>query len=342
MNCMTDLKKHGLTLIPTEGMTRVQWLKKRDEGLGGSDMSSILNLNHRFPAIELYYQKVGLAFGSNEENEPMFWGSRNENTVRNVAQYYDFDSGQYMNNFNNGIKLREITQLGYMVRNDEYPWILGNLDGAENFDPKVFIMDGPAEIKTISQKVVEMWEGGIPPYHIIQIYTYIIACKPMMRTEEASIYYLQDGNKFRGFHMPLSHVVRDEILEKSYTFWNNVLKGREIVANVKDNDTRLRYLAQLEPPPTAEPAYYQHLSRLFLEKQKFVRIEGNEDDIFNAIAYKRLGAEIKSLTEQQDEYKNLIMKTLHDNGANIIDFDKAGKITWNKKLYVNIKEDKLK
>jgi hypothetical protein len=32
------------------------------------------------------------------------------------------------------------------------------------------------------------------------------------------------------------------------------------------------------------------------------------------------------------------MKILHDAGANIIDFGDNGRITWNKKLYVNYHE----
>lgn len=320
-------------------MSRVEWLQARQDGIGGSDISSILGLNHRFSAVELFYQKIGFSKSSTEENEAMFWGSRNEDKVLEIAQYYDFESGQYVDNFNTGKKLRKITKLRYMVNNPEYPWIIANIDGATNFTPKTFKMDGPAEAKTISRQTAEMWTDKIPPYHIIQINTYAIVCAPMMRTNSASIFYLEDGNKFRGYHIPVIESIKDQILTRSEKFWKTVLMGREILANTPDRDNALRYLAQYEPNPDNTEAYYDYMSELFKLKQSFTQIDGSEMDLVNAKEYNTLGKKIKSLEENRQEYKNLIMKSLHNAGANVMILpNKQGKITYNKKLYVNIND----
>lgn len=320
-------------------MGRAEWLQARQDGIGGSDISSILGLNHRFSALELFYQKIGFSKSSTEENEAMFWGSRNEDTVLEIAQYYDFDTGQYVDNFNTDNKLRKITKFRYMVTNPDYPWIIGNIDGATNFVPKTFKMDGPAEAKTISRQTAEMWTDRIPPYHIIQINTYAIVCAPMMLTDAASIYYLEDGNKFRGYHIPVIESIKDQILTRSEKFWNTVVKGREILANTPDRDNALRYLSQYEPAADGTEAYYDYMSELFKLKKSFVQIEGSNEDLVNAMNYNTLGKQIKDLDNLRQEHKNLIMKSLHNAGANVMILpDKQGKITYNKKLYVNVNE----
>ena len=337
----SDKERHGLRFVSTEGMTRAEWLLRRQEGIGGSDISSILGLNPRFSAIELFYQKVGLTFSSQEENEAMFWGTRNENNILHCGQYYDFETGQYVDHHNTGQKLRKITKLRYMVHNPQYPWIIANLDGAVNFVSRNFTMDGPAEAKAISRQTAEKWVNGIPPYHIVQINTYCVVCAPMMKTNTACIFYLEDGNKFRGYRIPVIESIKDRILTESEDFWKRVVKGREIMASVTNNDHRLKFLSELEPEPDQTPAYYDFISELFKLKSSFIRIEGDDADKNNALAYRRLGKEIDALDERRQAHKNGLMKSLHNSGANILDFGKEGKVTWNKKLYVNIKDELL-
>lgn len=333
--------RHNLTFVSTEGMDRSVWLEKRQAGLGGSDISSVMGLNHHFSAIELFYQKIGMTFSNQEElNDAMFFGNQLERTVLNIGQYYDVNTGQYLDNFSTGTRLRKITALKYMVHNPDYPWIIANLDGAVNFTPRNFMMDGPAEAKTISRQTAEMWLDRLPPYHLTQIMTYCTVCKPMMREDAAHIFYLEDGRTYRGFHVPVSESIRDQILTRGEAFWNRVVKGREIVAEVKNIDKRLHFLAQIEPAADDTEVYAQFLSELFKLKTTFQTIEGSEDDIFNAKEYKRLGAEAKAVKSQRQLYSNKIKKSLHENSANIILLGQngsEGKITFNKKLYVNLK-----
>ena len=331
------ITRNGLELTPIKGMSRADWLLKRQDGIGGSDMSSILGLNHRFSSIELFYQKVGMTQNNTDQNEAMFWGTQGESNVLDIAQYYDVDTATYIDNFESGNKLRRITKLQYMVRNPQYPWILGNIDGAVNFTPRNFKMDGPAEAKTISRQTAEMWANGIPPYHIVQITTYCLACAPMMRTDSAHIFYLMDGRTFRGYRIPVIPSISEQVLERSDDFWRRVLKGREIMANVQDNDLRLKYLSEIEPDADTSEAYYQFLSELFQLKSKFVRVDATHEDAVNALMYKKLHEQIKELEGQKQNHKNLIMQSLHRSGANVIDFHDGGKITWNNKLYVNVK-----
>jgi predicted phage-related endonuclease len=333
-------KVNGLTLYSTKEMSRTEWLNKRQDGVGGSDISSILGLNHRFPCIELFYQKVGMTFDASEStNSAMFWGTQLEDFVLNIGQYLDINSGEYLDNFASGNMLRKISKVPYMVQNPKYPHILANLDGASGFRPRSFKMDAICEAKTVSRQTAEMYESGLIPYHLTQILTYCLVCAPLMTGEpQAYIFYLQDGRDFRGYHVPMIESICDQIVTRSEDFWNRVIKGREIMATVKDIDMRLKYLAEIEPEPDNTDAYSQFMSELWKMKQNFVRIEGTDEDLAVAKRYLELKSTIDTLDEERQGCRNRIIKTLHNNGANVIDFAGAGRITYNKKLYVNIKK----
>jgi putative phage-type endonuclease len=331
-------KIKGLVLIPTKGMTREQWLTARKDGIGGSDISSILGLNKNFPAIDLFYQKIGLIENSTEENDAMFWGSELEDQVLEKAQYYDIDTASYRDNFHSGRILRRISKVKYMIRNEKYPHILANIDGAVNFQPRSFRMDAIAEAKCISRQTAEMWENGLPPYHIIQIQTYATVCAPLMRGKpEAFIFYLEDGRTFRGYQIPVFENIQEQIINRSADFWERVVKGREIIATVKDNTKRMQFLSQIEPEPDTTKAYEQFLSELFKLKSEMITVQGSDEVFEAASAYNIFKAEVNALEEKAQAERNKILQFMHHNNANIISFGDNGTIKYNKRLYVNIK-----
>ena len=45
-------------LVCTEGLTKIDWLKVRQKGIGGSDISSVCNINPWHSSLALYYDKV--------------------------------------------------------------------------------------------------------------------------------------------------------------------------------------------------------------------------------------------------------------------------------------------
>jgi putative phage-type endonuclease len=332
-----SIKIGPVTLIPTDKMSREEWLKLRDLGLGGSDMGTILGYNKYMSATELLYQKLGLHNSSVEENAQMFWGTELEDVIRDKAQYLNLDDQTYIENKRKGHKLRTITKFKYAIQNDNYPWLIGNIDGAINFTRRWWKMDRIAEFKTISRQSAEMWET-IPVYHLFQTNHYITLAEPLLREKASVIFYLQDGSKFSGWNIPLVPNLRDEMLEMSYDFWQRVLKGREIVANEKDVDMQFHYLKDYEPAVEATQAYYDFLSEIYKKKQEFKEIEGETNDISAAKMYVKLTGEIRELEEKRQLEKNKIMKRLRDTGANVIHFA-GGKITYNKKLYVNVQEN---
>jgi predicted phage-related endonuclease len=333
------IHKHGLYLVPTTGMSRIEWLNRRQDGLGGSDISAILGLNEHFSAIDLYYQKVGLTFKPSEEvNEAMHWGNKNENNVLQSGQYYDFETGTYVESEVADIKLRQIDKFPYMVINPKYNWIIGNLDGAVDLDAEKFLMQCIAEAKTISRQTAEKWENRIIPYHVVQITAYATICRPITSGDWAMIFYLEDGRTFRGHLMPVVETLREQILEASYNFWKQVLKGKEIVQNTPDEDKARQFLSEFEPEPDKTRAYEAFISELHAKKKEFIRLQGDDTLYTIAREYEAADKQMKELTVDKQWARNRLLHAMHKAGANVIDFgDSIGRVTYNKKFYCNLK-----
>jgi predicted phage-related endonuclease len=332
---MNVLNKHGLELIPTHDMSREEWLMRRREGLGGSDMGTIMGANKNFSRLELFYQKCGAISESVEQNSPMFWGSVLEENVRDIAQYLDMETGEYISNYEAGNKLRKLSAFKYMVKNPSYPWLIANVDALEGFKPRSFKAEGIGEIKTISRQSAEMWET-FPIYHWFQVEMYHTVLKPILTTDDNKIFYLEDGRILRGFGVSWSESICDIMLTESHDFWELVKKGKEIVRNTPEKDKQLTYLSQIEPEPEGTQVYLDFLSDLYKMKLNYKTIKGNEKDKDHAMTYVMLGREMTELKKQRDLSRVHIIKRLKDESANVMKFDDKGKITYNRKLYVNI------
>lgn len=324
--------RHGLKLYPTKGLSRKDWLEFRKDYVGGSDLGTIMGVNKNFSATELFYQKIGLVPSSEEINLPIYWGKALEDVVLDKAQYYNFEDDSYMEN----AKLRRIVKFPYMVNNPECDWILSNVDGLEGFAPRYFTAKRIVEAKTISRQSAEMWET-IPPYHFFQVQGYSKSLSPMLRMDSAIIFYLQDGRELKGYEIPIVPHLVDQMLERSFDFVMRVKKGRDILANEHNIDKQIQFLSEVEPPPDNTKAWEQFFSELYKMKQSFVRVDGDSTLLEIVEQYNELNAKMKELDDQKQGHKNNILLALKNNSANVIDFGDRGRVTYNKRLYINVK-----
>src|SRR5690242_12186881 len=77
-----------LKLVSTVGMSKQQWLNFRMNGIGGSEVGTILGLNQYQSNVELFYKKLG-EVPDEPDNLHMFWGREHEDTIADKWQYYD-------------------------------------------------------------------------------------------------------------------------------------------------------------------------------------------------------------------------------------------------------------
>jgi len=309
-------------------------------GLGGSDMGTILGLNKYFSKLELFYQKIGMNFEAEEDsNVAAAMGQVTEDNILMLGSHYDTTSGEWLDNWRHGVIEREIKHFPYMVRNTDYPWMIANIDGAINpvTKRKITTMERIAEAKMISRQSADMWESRIPPYHIAQQIMYQLVLSPILEYDESYIFYLEDGTKFSMVPVAMADApnIRDELIEESYKFWVSILKGKEILDNEKNEALRDKGLSELEPEPDDTERYRQFLSKLFIDKESRIEIEGT-DEVFDwGIKYQEYNERKKEFEAKKSEAQNNILKFMRDNQAGKIDFGTRGHITYNKRLYVS-------
>lgn len=332
------VERHGMRFFILEGMSRADWLRLRnlDGALGGSDVGTIMGWNDRFSRIELFYQKIGLNFSATDsQTQYTYWGSKNEAAIMHTAQFYDFnDPEAYLYNEAAGIYLRTIDQIKFSIRNPKVPYINANVDGLIDYDPVAVKARRIAESKTISRQSAEKWES-IPPYHLGQVIMYTYTLDPMLTERAAEIYYLKDGNNFYGWEIPQNDILLEMINEQCVIFHDKVQKGIEIVTTTKSLKKREQFLQEIEPEPDSTPAYEQFMREAYKNKKKLVKIVGDQSVSEVANKYTEIDAQIKALDKELQKEKNKIWSVLNKNSASIIELENGGKISFNRRLYVN-------
>jgi putative phage-type endonuclease len=74
----------ALKFADTKQMSREDWLKHRNKGIGGSDVSAICGLNPWRSPLSVYLEKTGQIEAA-EENEAMRWGTLLEPVVAKIC-----------------------------------------------------------------------------------------------------------------------------------------------------------------------------------------------------------------------------------------------------------------
>jgi putative phage-type endonuclease len=133
--------------IVCDSRDRDRWLHERTGGIGASESAAILGLNPWASPMSVWSDKLGLS--ETEQTEAMAWGLRLEPII---AKAYAEETG------------RKIQRWGKLLRSKEIPFLQATPDYRQRKpNPPVL------EIKNVSGRTVEHWEGGIPEYVQCQV-----------------------------------------------------------------------------------------------------------------------------------------------------------------------------
>jgi putative phage-type endonuclease len=179
----------------TKDMPKEEWLRHRQQGIGGSEASAIAGLNPWKTAVGVYIDKKN-------ETPKEIKSYRME--IGNLLE--DFVAKQFSHK--TGKKVRSVYG---MLKNDKYPFAIANIDRAV-VGEKAFL-----ECKVTNSYAKKEWEEGVPIHYEIQ-------CLHYMAITGATHCYIAAliGNEDLIFH----EIKRDEdtinnlmTLEKE--FWEN-------------------------------------------------------------------------------------------------------------------------
>ena len=345
-----------LTFIDKTGMTPQQWVGFRFTGIGGSDVSSILDLNPYANITQLFFEKIGYRDPEDlSRNAAVLWGEVDEDAILNMAQYYDFDvsdSTEYVYNYRNQIKVRNIIKLNYIIKHDDYPWLIINLDGISvNMQisqnevdmgiqelGKLATVHNVEETKTISSFTADQWEQGVPIGYVGQTMTYEIPFKELFPDIGGHIWSKKDGRDFEGHMVPWNDTLYKTIVSECEEFWEVCKEGRSILEAGHTVSQTDHLLDSLAPRPKNKTPNYEKFLNQKLNDKKANTIacppEIYEKGLKEWAAH-RNEAEYKAM---KTEMSASIKEFMDINDAKVLDAGQdKGKISFNKKLYVKVK-----
>jgi len=196
--------------------SRIDWLKQRQSGIGGSEIAAIVGLNQYTTPMQVWESKVNPVVEDNATSQPAYWGTVLEDVV---AKEYVLRTG------------RKVQRLTKQMMHPDFSFAIANIDRAiinPDIAGRVFWKDGKLttdrilECKTANGFSVKQWgEAGsdqVPD-------SYLIQCQWYMGVTGASICDLAvliGGQDFRIYTILRDDDLINDLLLQGAAFWELV------------------------------------------------------------------------------------------------------------------------
>jgi putative phage-type endonuclease len=191
---------------------RIEWLLRRRQGIGGSDVAGILGLS-KFKGntnIDIYNEKTSTETPEDSPTPRMRWGNILEQPI----------AVEYMRQ--TGFKVVRDNRL---LRSKKYPFLQANIDR------RIVGQKKGLEIKTANQFAGGDWgEPGtdqVPDYYIPQVFHYMI-CTGFKSWD---ICVLIGGQDFRIYTVDYNEALAEFFIKKCIKFWECVTTKTPPVPN---------------------------------------------------------------------------------------------------------------
>ena len=319
-----------------------EWYEFRKQGIGGSEVGTVLGINKYDTAVRLFHEKIGSIEPKREDNERMFWGRTNEENIARVWQFYDGTKDGYVENCVANKIVRKCRNVNGYVVNPEYPWLFASVDRLINIEGGFNLLTGEPlekeailECKNMSYWVSQMWEDGIPIYHLAQIHQYMA----ILDADYAEIAMLVDGGQLQVEKIQRDEALIERILTITKAFWyNRVVPARQSLerrnmadmeGNVPESEKWEAEIQRLGPDPDDSEAYKDFMEEKFVEERPSVDGTLEMYDIAKRDNFlKKMSSRIAT---ERTGLKNKFIQFMSNYGAETVDFGKLGRVNWSKR-----------
>lgn len=179
-------------------MDKLQWLKERQCGIGGSDVGAILGVNKYKTPFEVYLEKTEPITEVGEQSESAYWGDQFEEVV---AKEFEKRTGK---------KVRRDRK---HYKHKEYSFMVANIDR------KVVGENAILECKTANQYLANEWQDDeVPASYLLQVQHYLFVTE----AEVGYIAVLIGGQKFVWKEVQRDEELIEVIIEAEKEFWKMV------------------------------------------------------------------------------------------------------------------------
>lgn len=305
----------NLKLISTKDMTEKDWLAFRYNGVGGSEIGTILGLNQYESNVKLFYKKLG-EVEDIPDNIHMYAGRILEPVIADEYwRYYDPedpDKTNFLKNAAEGKIIRKCHKVNAYIINPKFPHAFASIDRLINKNGTD--SEGILECKSINSYSAKSWVEGIPPQYLAQLQHYLMVTE----LPYGELALLKDGKIFDVFPFERNEEFINYIREATDEFWDLVTRARILKQNGEPYE-------QLEPSPNNQEAYTDFLKERYKAEDKAIAPNAYYFELAEKIKLK--DAELKALDEEIEGWKNEIKGYMKE--CDVMDFGpKTGKITW--------------
>jgi len=179
-------------------MNKLEWLKERQKGIGGSDVGAILGVNKWKTPFQVYLEKTEELTETDTQSEAAYWGDQFEEVV---AKEFEKRTGK---------KVRRDRR---HFRHKDYPFMVANIDR------RVVGENAILECKTANQFLAKEWDSEeIPDSYLLQVQHYLA----VTGAEKGYIAVLIGGQRFIWKEIERDEELINMMIEKEKDFWNLV------------------------------------------------------------------------------------------------------------------------
>lgn len=326
-----------------------EWLEVRRDYIGCSDIPILTGSNRNYGSpLDIFYDKLGMTTKEFKMSERPMMGHIQEPIILNLWRYSD--GKDWVENYTNNRVLREfVPNTGYIVVNEEIPFISDTPDGTiakgtVNLFGEKLDKDAPLQAKNIDSLKWASSDGWIPE-HKEQVTGEML----VYGTQYAETVSLVGGNQLVVAQVEYNEDVATAIYNICKNFWINCVQPAKPLAkqwklaySKKEKEAIMKDIMQLEPLPDDSDAYRAFLSARFQNQdnpEKKIKASPDMEKLINYYQYYNdVGREIENIKRK---IKNTLLRLHEHNGITLILGDNC-KSTMNKNHLVKGKDTSTK
>lgn len=207
-----------------------QWVEARKNGIGGSDVASIMGLNKYSSPLNVWLVKTGREESPDlSGNQAVEWGNRLEDVV---ADKFADEHPELQ------VRRRNATMVSI-----KRPWAFANIDR--------WVTDGKGnvgilEVKTVGMRRAADWDNGVPLYYLTQVMHYM----SVTGYQYAWVAVLIGGQEFREYYIERDEQDIQAINDAVDTFWRDFVETDTAPALIGNDPEANALLSQHSDPST--------------------------------------------------------------------------------------------
>jgi putative phage-type endonuclease len=237
-------------------MTHQEWLKERQGGIGGSDISAILGLNPYKSKLDVYYDKVAETV-EDIQNEDMLRGTLLEDFV---AQMFGKLAGE---------EIRKPKRKIFYHRKHDY--IRASVDRFYGKDSNIL------ECKTSAKKITH---DTIYPAWVCQVQWYMMV---LGKSTSTVVWCCPPGFSIEWMEIPASKDFQKYMLEEAQKFWNDHVLARVAPEAVTAQDVARLYPVSKEESIVADEDMMNLLANYSELRKREKEVKEAKDVVSDAI-----------------------------------------------------------